>query len=151
MDWYPFVLFAHVLAAMVAVGANLTHVLWLRLAGRDRNRLAFAIGGIRYLDRRLSLPSYAVLIVSGLAMIVSGRWPFSQLWVGLGFGLYVALTYIAIWVFNPAIRRLLAAAEADPRSDGYAREAKFTRLLFAISLGLLLVIVALMVFKPGAA
>lgn len=148
MDWFPFVLFAHVLAAMVAVGANLTYVAWLRLAGRDRTRLTFAIGGIRYLDRRLSLPSYAVLIVSGLAMVITGRVAFSQLWLEVGFGLYVGLTYVAIMVFSPALRRLLAAAEADPRGDDYAREAKFIRLLFGISIGLLIAIAALMVIKP---
>ena len=148
MDWFPFVLFAHVLAAMVAVGANLTYVVWIRLAGRDRTRLSFAIGGIRYLDRRFALPSYAVLIVSGLGMVVTGRVAFTQLWLEIGFGLYVGLTYIAIMVFSPALRRLLAAAEADPRGDDYAREAKFVRILFVLSIGLLLAIAALMVIKP---
>jgi uncharacterized membrane protein len=150
VDWFPFVLFAHVLAAMAVVGANLTYVAWLRLAGRDRTRLAFAIGGIRYLDRRLALPSYAVLIVSGLGMVLSGRWSF-QLWLEVAFAMYVGLTYVAIMVFAPALRRLLAAAEADPRSEAYAREAKFVRLVFAISMGLLLAIAALMVIKPGLA
>jgi uncharacterized membrane protein len=150
VDWFPFVLFAHVLAAMAVVGANLTYVAWLRLAGRDRTRLAFAIGGIRYLDRRLALPSYAVLIVSGLGMVLSGRWSF-QLWLEVAFAMYVGLTYVAIMVFAPALRRLLAAAEADPRSEAYAREAKFVRLVFAISMALLLAIAALMVIKPGLA
>jgi len=148
VDWFPFVLFAHVLAAMVAVGANLTYVIWTRLAGRDRTRLTFAIGGIRLLDRRLVLPSYAVLIISGLTMVITGRVAFTQLWLEIGFGLYVGLTYIAIMVFSPALRRLLAAAEADPRGDDFLREAKFTRLLFAISIGLLIAIAALMVTKP---
>jgi uncharacterized membrane protein len=148
VDWFPFVLFAHVLAAMVAVGANLTYVVWLRLAGRDRTRLTFTIGGIRYLDRRLALPSYAVLIVSGLGMVITGRVAFNQLWLEIGFGLYVGLTYIAIMVFAPALRRLLAAAEADPRGDAYAREATFVRLLYGISIVLLIAITALMVIKP---
>jgi len=148
VDWYPLAAFAHVIAAIIAVGTNLTYVLWLRLAGRDRSRLAFAIGGIRYLDRRLAIPSYAVLLVSGLAMILSGRWSVRALWLEIAFALFVGLTYVGIVVFAPAIRRLLAAAEADPRSANYAHEARFTRLLFVISSGLLLAIVALMVFKP---
>ena len=148
MDWYPFVLFAHVLAAIVAVGSNLTYLLWLRLAGRDRTRLGFAIGGIRYLDRRLAMPAYAVLFLSGMAMILSGRWTFT-LWLEIAFAMYVGLTYIGIMVFGPALRRLLAAAEADPRSDEYAREARFARLVWVISATLLLAIVALMVFKPA--
>lgn len=148
MDWYPFALFAHVLAAIVAVGTNLTYWLWLRLAARDRTRLAFAIGGIRYLDRRLAMPSYAVVFVSGMLLGLSGRWSFSQLWLEIAFALYVGLTYVSIMVFAPAIRRLLAAAEADPRSDNYTNEARFTRLLFVISAGLLIAILALMVFKP---
>ncbi len=148
MDWYPLAAFAHVVAATIAVGSNLTYALWLRLAGSDRTRLAFAIGGIRFLDRRLAVPAYGVLFVSGLLMVLSGRWSFSQLWLEVAFGLYVGLTYVGIVVFAPAVRRLLAAAEADPRSGGYAHEARFIRLLFVISSGLLLAIVALMVFKP---
>lgn len=148
MDWYPYALFAHVGAAIVGVGANLTYLLWLRLAGRDRTRLTFAISGIRYLDRRLGMPSYAVLFVSGMALGLSGRWSFRGLWLMVGITLFIGLTYVGIVVLAPAIRRLLAAAEADPRGDAYAREARFARLLFLISAGLMVAIVALMVFKP---
>ena len=39
--------FLHVLPVIVAVGANLTYAFWLRAAGRDRDRLVFAITVIR--------------------------------------------------------------------------------------------------------
>ena len=40
----------HVLAAIVAVGANLTYAFWLGRAGTDRDRLVWTIGSIRRLD-----------------------------------------------------------------------------------------------------
>ena len=40
----------HVVAAIVALGSNVTYGVWLQRAGQDRERLKFVIGGIRTLD-----------------------------------------------------------------------------------------------------
>jgi hypothetical protein len=52
---------AQVLAAITAVGANLTYTYWLRYAGKDRDRLAWTMKGIRRLDNFIPTPSYVVL------------------------------------------------------------------------------------------
>ena len=44
MDLVLILKLAHVVAAIVAVGANLTYAFLLRLAGRDRDRLVWTIG-----------------------------------------------------------------------------------------------------------
>ncbi len=38
----PSALFAHVFVAVVAIGANLTYVLWLRIGERDPEHLAYS-------------------------------------------------------------------------------------------------------------
>lgn len=51
----------HVLAAITALGANVTYAFWLRQAGtKDRDRLVFTIASIRNLDNRISTPAYIV-------------------------------------------------------------------------------------------
>jgi hypothetical protein len=51
----------HVLAAITAVGANLTYTYWLRYAGQDRDRLVWTMRGIRRLDNFIATPAYVVL------------------------------------------------------------------------------------------
>ena len=62
----------HVLSAIVAVGANVTYPFWLRLAGRDRDRLVWTINGIRRLDRTVANPAYGVLLLTGVLMVLGG-------------------------------------------------------------------------------
>ena len=61
----------HILLAIVAVGANLTYALWLRQAERDPAHLAYTIRGIRWIDRHVANPAYALLLLTGLR----SRWP----------------------------------------------------------------------------
>jgi len=82
--------FAHVLLAMIAVGANLTYALWLRIGERDPEHLAYTIRGIRAIDRRVANPAYALLLVTGLAMVVFSGVPLAQGWLVVALALYVA-------------------------------------------------------------
>ena len=66
----------HVMAAIVAVGGNLTYAFWLRRAGRDPDRLVWTMEGIRRFDRAIANPSYIVLLVSGILMVTTGQWRF---------------------------------------------------------------------------
>ncbi len=49
--------FAHVLLAIVAIGANLTYALWRRFGERHPEHLAYTIRGIRAIDRRAANPA----------------------------------------------------------------------------------------------
>ncbi|MHB8631104.1 MAG: hypothetical protein ACYC9W_04165 [Candidatus Limnocylindria bacterium] len=59
--------FAHILLAIVAIGANLTYALWLRIGERHPEHLAYTIRGIRAIDRHVANPAYGLLLVTGLA------------------------------------------------------------------------------------
>lgn len=138
----------HVVAAIVAVGANLTYGPWLRLAGRDRDRLVFTLRGIRWLDRRVANPAYVLVLVTGVAMVVAGPYRFEHGWIAVSLGLYVVVAVLGITLFGPAVRRQLAAAEADPSSAAYAAAAARSTVLGVIVTAIALVIVALMVTRP---
>ncbi|GIW20097.1 MAG: hypothetical protein KatS3mg065_0393 [Chloroflexota bacterium] len=138
----------HVLSAIVAVGANVTYAFWLRLAGHDRERLLFAIEGIRWIDRRVANPAYGVLLVSGVLMVLAGAYSFETGWIAASLALFVLVAVAGIALFAPAIRRQLAEAERDPTSPAYAAAAARTTRLGLATTAAVLVIVVLMVTKP---
>jgi uncharacterized membrane protein len=139
----------HILAGIVAVGANVSSVLWLRRAGRDRERLLFVIGSVRAIDRGVANPGYIVLLASGAAMVAGGFYSLGSGWILAALGLYAFTALLGLTLFAPAIRRQLAEAERDPASEAYAATARRSSTLGLLTTGIVIVIVALMVFKPS--
>jgi uncharacterized membrane protein len=141
--------FAHVLLAMIAVGANLTYALWLRIGERDPEHLAYTIRGIRAIDRRVANPAYALLLVTGLAMVVFSGVPLAQGWLVVALALYVAAALVGYFVFGPVVRRELAALERGGVGDlEYLRFRGHARRLGILTTTVVLIILALMVTKP---
>lgn len=139
----------HVLAAIVAVGANTTYAFWLRRAGTtDRDRLVFTIDTIRKLDNMIATPAYIVLLLTGLGMVFLGAFSFEAGWIRVSLGLYVAAVILGAALYSPAIRRQLAEAQADPGSAAYRAAASRSNLLGIVTLLIVVVIVVLMVAKP---
>lgn len=139
----------HILAAIVALGANVTYAFWLRQAGTtDRDRLVFTIASIRKLDNTIATPAYVVVLLTGLGMVFSGRFSFSAGWIQAALALYVLAVLIGIFLYAPTIRRQLTEAEADPSSAAYAAVAGRSNLLGIVEIAIVLVIVVLMVTKP---
>ena len=141
----------HIAAAIVAVGANVTYAAWLRAAGRDRDRLRFAIDTIRWIDHRIALPGYIVVLVTGLGMVVTGFYAFGAPgsgWLEIALLLYMATAVLGFHDFAPALRIQAEEAAKDPSSVAYAAAARRTGLLSAVTTGIVAVIVFLMVVKP---
>ena len=146
MSWFLLLKLIHVLSAIVAVGSNVTYVIWLRTA--EREHVAFAIRGVRRLDRTLANPGYGLLLVTGVLMVLAGGYSFTQHWIELAIGLYVLVAVLGIAVFAPAIRRQLAEAETDPTSAAYRAASRRTNTLGLLTTAVVVVIVFLMVTKP---
>ena len=141
--------FAHVFLAIVAIGANLTYALWLRIGERDPEHLAYTIRGIRAIDRRVANPAYALLLVTGLAMVLFSGVPLAQVWLAVALALYVAAALVGYFVFGPVVRRELAALERGGVSDPeYLRFRAQARRLGILTTTAVLIILALMVTKP---
>ena len=140
---------AHVLLAVVAVGANLSYGLWLRLGERDPAHLAFTIRGIRWIDRRVANPAYALLLVTGLALALAGGVPLTRGWLALALSLYAAAALVGVLVFGPVVRRELAALErGGPTDPEYLRRRSQVALLGVITTAMVLSVLTLMVLKP---
>ena len=138
----------HVLAAITAVGANLTYTYWLRYAGTDRDRLVWTMKGIRRLDNFVATPAYVVLAITGVLMVVAGAFSFQAGWIIAAIVLYVLVVILGIALYAPALKRQIAEAEADPTSAAYAAGASRTNLFGIVTTATVLVIVVLMVTKP---
>lgn len=138
----------HILSAIVAVGSNITYAFWLRWAGRDHARLAFALDGISRLDGRVANPAYVLLLITGVAMVLTGVYRFDQFWIAAGLVLYVAVAVIGFVAYAPALRRQREEAARDVGGEGYSAAERRSTLLGLLTLLIVVVIVILMVAKP---
>jgi uncharacterized membrane protein len=138
----------HILSAITAVGSNVTSVFWLDRAGLDRDRLIWALEGVRRLDMRIANPAYIVVLLSGIVMVLTGGYRFGQGWIATAIVLYVLTAVFGTLAFAPAVRLQRTEAAADPTSAAYARIARRTRWYSWLTTGVIVVIIILMVTKP---
>ena len=141
--------YIHILAAIVAVGFNVSYVVWIVRAQREPAHETFALKGIKFLDDRIANPAYGVLLLTGLLMVFLGGFSFTALWIDVALVLYVILIVIAIRFYTPSLRDQIKLAEAgDTTSAAFTSLAQRGRIA-GQALGLIvLVILAMMVFKP---
>ena len=138
----------HVIAAIVAVGTSVTSTFWLARAGTDRDRLVWALDGVRLFDRRIANPGYVLVLISGIAMVATGTYRFDQGWIDAAIGLYLGIVVFGVVVFRPAASRQRAEAAADPASAAYARISARTWWYSWLTISVVAMIVVLMVTKP---
>jgi uncharacterized membrane protein len=149
MNTYLALKLIHVVAAIAAVGTNLTYFFWLAAVRSDPGLGARILPHIKTLDARIANPGYIVLPVTGILMVLDAdHLGFTTLWIATAIGLYVALGTIAGLLFVPALRRQveLAAGEADAAS--YAGAARRTIVRGIVTMVPAAAILYLMVFKP---
>ena len=113
MSLFTLLKFLHVLLAITAVGANVTYGVWLSRAGRDPRDLPFALRGVKMLDDRLANPAYALLLVTGVAMIYAGRLAWTTPWLLVSLFLYGVLVVLGLAGYTPLLRRQIAVLEAE--------------------------------------
>jgi uncharacterized membrane protein len=142
--------YIHILSAIVAVGANITYGIWTVRGQQEPAHTGFALKGIRFLDNRVANPAYGVLLLTGLLLVFAGTFRFTQLWILIALVLFAALIVVGIFAYTPALRDQVKLAEAgDTSSPDFARLARRARLAGPATGLIVLVILAMMVFKPG--
>lgn len=151
MDIYPWLKLAHILLAIVAVGANITYGIWLARASREPQHEGWALRGVKLLDDRVANPSYIGLGGVGVLMVLTGPWQFETLWIAVSIGLYVALAVVGFGFYSPTLSKQIRAYEtAGPGSAEFVALGQRGRLLGIVVASIVVAIVALMVMKPGA-
>jgi uncharacterized membrane protein len=142
----------HVLSAIIAVGYNASYAVWLTRGGRQREHLAFALRGIKFMDDYVANPAYFLLLLTGIALVVLSGRPWNELWIELALGLWIVLLVIAYGGYTPALaRQIRVLAETGADAPAY-RSAETRQTVLGVTLSVLaVVIVGLMVFRPGGA
>ena len=100
MEPYDLIKFVHVVAAITAVGFNLSYGVWLATTARAPEHRLHVLRGIKFLDDRLANPAYVLLLVTGLAMVGVGSLSFTTTWIAAALVLYVALVVLGLGVFS---------------------------------------------------
>jgi uncharacterized membrane protein len=151
MDGYDLVKYIHVVAAITAVGLNLSYGAWLALTARTPEHRLHVLRGIQFLDDWAANPAYVLLLLSGSAMLAIGSIPITTTWVLIALVLYAVLVVLGLGVFSRALRRQIRYLEEGSGSTAaYDAVARKTTLSGLLLVTIALVIVFLMVTKPGA-
>lgn len=147
---YDLLKYVHVLMAIVAVGFNASYAIWLPRAARSPEHLAYVLRGVKILDDRFANPAYAVLLVTGLTMVLTTPGlDLTTFWILVALILYVLTVVLAAAVFTPTLRRQIQTLDAEgPDSARYQALARRSRVSGIVLGVIVVVIVFLMVTKP---
>jgi uncharacterized membrane protein len=151
MPWYyTLVKFLHIFFAIVAVGFNATYGIWLARAQRDPRHLDFALRGVKLLDDYFANPAYALLLLSGLTMALIAGYPlFTTFWLLAALILWVILVAVGVGLYTPTLsRQIKALATSGAKSAEFLALATRGTILGIVLGVIVLMILALMVFKP---
>ena len=141
--------FVHILSAIVAVGLNVSYAVWIIRAQRNPEHTAFTLKGIKLLDDRIANPAYGVLLVTGILMVFMAGYSITTLWIDITLVLFVVLAVLALTQYTPTLRSQITLAESgDMASVDYVRLAKRGQIVGQALGVIVLVILAMMVFKP---
>ncbi|HEX8217698.1 MAG TPA: DUF2269 family protein [Chloroflexia bacterium] len=140
----------HILLAIAAIGTNLTYSVWLVRASKKPEVLPFTLRGVKILDDWIANPSYALLLVTGIGLVLIGAWPLTTTWILISLVLYVLAVVLGLLVYTPTLRQQIKLVDAGKHdSEEYAALDRRGRVLGIVLAVLVVAIVFLMVVKPG--
>lgn len=141
----------HILLAIAAIGTNLTYSVWLIRASKRPEVLPFTLRGVKILDDWIANPSYALLLVTGIGLVLIGAWPLTTTWILISLVLYVLAVVLGLVGYTPTLRRQIKLVDGGKyESQEYAALDRRGRILGIVLAVLVVAIVFLMVVKPGA-
>ena len=149
MNTYAILKLLHVVAVIVWVGgALMANLLTWRVAkAGDRQTLAALLGHMTLLGRGLVGPASVLTLITGIAMVVTGRLDWNALWIQWGFaGVVVHFLFGPILLRRAGIELLQAAA--DPNESRLVAARRRVSRLNTVYLAILLSVVGAMVIKP---
>ncbi len=141
--------FLHVLIAIVALGTSAGLGIVLEFYGDHPAHGAFVLRAIARMVAFFVLPGYALMLATGLWM-VDLSWPMTTGWIRAALVLWV-VGIVVLAISLAVLRKQIRLFDAEgPASASYRRVSLLGRALGA-GVGLVVVVILyLMVFKPGA-
>ncbi|HWC13472.1 MAG TPA: DUF2269 family protein [Actinomycetota bacterium] len=153
MSLYELLKTLHVLGAAAWAGAVIVSQFLGFLAARSgqTDRMVAFIEDEAWLGPHYFAPISGVMLITGIAMVVQSGWQFEDTWVALGLVIFFVTVFLGMFLLGPKSERL-AAAIRDRGLDDAGVQADTQKLmrLTRLDLALLVLVIAIMVIKPGA-
>jgi uncharacterized membrane protein len=148
---YDWLLFVHIVAAMVWVGGLVALAAFGTYALRSGQPDAVSrfVGSLRVVGPFVLAPSSALVLAFGIWMVIdSSIWDFGQTWIWLALVLLAAAAVVGAVFLS---RSALAAERAVKAGDDAAAANHLRRWSWGIRVIVVLLVIATwdMVFKPG--
>jgi uncharacterized membrane protein len=138
-----------VLFAVTGVGATVTYSVWLAHAAREPEHLDFALRGIALLDGWVATPSFIMLLVTGVALVLQGPLPWQASWLVTAAVLYAAAALVGAFWYAPLLRgQVVALRRTGLAGDAYRSMEQQAKAAGSAILIAVLAILYLMVTKP---
>ena len=153
MSLLPWLLFLHILGAVIAFGPGFALSFFGYAAGREPQHANFTLRTSAVVATRLIIPLAVFQGVTGVGLLLlEGTDILAARWLLVAVVLYAIALYIAIGLNLPNLRRLIELSSAPPADGGpppelISRAARARQYGMAMS-ALVVVIVFLMVVKP---
>ena len=148
-------LWLHIGLAITGLGPTFTFPIWTaqaRKAGPEH--MPFTLRTLHALITRMVAPLAILLLLSGIALILVVPWNlFTNEWLWIALTLYTLNLVMNLGVGLPnlnAILGIMASGQAPQRMDEIQARGRRQRLMGMTSSLIVLVILGLMVWKPGA-
>ena len=116
MTLYELLLFVHIAATVVWVGAGLCSLVLAIGYDRDGDEPAIRrfLADQERLATRLFIPASLTVVISGIALVIeSDAWSFDYLWVVVGLVGFAATFVTGLFMIKPASERIGAAMERE--------------------------------------
>ncbi|MDQ3990950.1 MAG: DUF2269 domain-containing protein [Actinomycetota bacterium] len=123
MDWFTFVLFLHVLTAIVGFGPSFMLGMIAAKGGKEPKHVNFALRVVDTIAERVVLPAALVILATGIILIFQANWHFWRSeWLIIAVALYIGAFFVSQFYQAPTLRRLiqLTSEQSPPVVTGGA-------------------------------
>jgi uncharacterized membrane protein len=155
VNWVPFVLFLHVMGAILAFGPTYAYSIIGAMGGKEPMHANFATRVTEKIGTSLVYPLAIFQGVTGLALMLMLGITVPPLWLGIGIVLYVIALAYALTIQRNAVHRIVELSSAPPPPGATGPSPELQAAVRKVQRGgmflglLIVVIVFLMVLKPG--
>ncbi len=153
-QFLPFLLFLHVMGAILAFGPTFAYSIMGAMAGREPQHANFSARQVAAIGNKLVYPLAIFQGITGVALIVaSNRDLRTETWLGISIVLYAIALIYALTVQRNALHHLIELTSTPP-APGAGPSPEIPAIVKKIQRGgmfmgtLVVVIVFLMVVKP---
>lgn len=114
-QFFPFILFLHVMGAIIAFGPTFAYSIMGGLAGREPQHANFSSRQVAAIGRGIVYPLAIIQGITGVLLIVSGKLDVtSRAWLEIAIVLYLILVGYGLTVQRNALHHLIELTSTPP-------------------------------------